>query len=178
MTGERVGEHLYPFGRRVGPLYIAAVNSCRWNYWSWDSTGEVGAAQIERLETLLRCPAADGAIKILVTHYPIALATGLPEVKHRRLRDLDDLLRVAVQGGVQLWLHGHRHHSYVVPATPGRPITALCVGSGTMSNHWSYGEYLFEDGSMLVRQYTYQPEQGHYVQKQEQRLELLKPVAV
>lgn len=174
MTGERVDGNLYPFGRRLGPLYVAAVNSCRWNRWSWDSTGEVGAAQLERLEKLLASPSARGAIKIIVTHYPIALATGLPEAPNRRLRDLDEFLQVAIRGGVQLWLHGHRHHSYVVPATPERPITALCVGSGTMSDHWSYGEYVIEDGTMLVRQYTYQPDQGHYIQKQEQRLELQK----
>src|SRR6185503_16941782 len=94
MTGYRVDDHLYPFGRRVGPLYVAAVNSCRWNYWSWDSTGEVGADQIARLEKLLAGESARGAMKILVTHYPIALAGGLPEEKHRRLRDLDALLKV------------------------------------------------------------------------------------
>lgn len=172
MTGERVDEHLYPFGRRVGPLFVAAVNSCRWNWWSWDSTGEVGTDQLARLEELLASPSAEGAIKILVTHYPITLATGIPEARFRRLRDLDALLQVAVKAGVQLWLHGHRHHSYVVPATPERPITALCVGSGTMSDHWSYGEYEFEGHSVIVRQFTYRPEHGRYVQSKENRLEL------
>ena len=37
----------------------------------------------------------------------------------RGLRDLDDLLEVARQGGIGLWLHGHRHNAYL-PSPVGR----------------------------------------------------------
>jgi 3',5'-cyclic AMP phosphodiesterase CpdA len=172
--GERLDDNVYPFARRLGPLYIVAVNSCQWNRWSWDSTGRVGIDQLIRLERLLDSNAAQDKVKVMVTHYPLALANGKPERRHRRLRDLNDLLAVAQRGGVQLWLHGHRHDSYVVPATPERPLAALCVGSGTQHDHWSYGEYLFDNGHLLVKQLSYSPEGGKFqqVEKADLRLKL------
>lgn len=173
--GERLDEEIYPFARRIGPLFIVAVNSCQWNRWSWDSTGMVGVDQLVRLERMLASDTVADCIKILVTHYPVALANGRPERRQRRLRDLNDLLAVATKYGVQLWLHGHRHHSYLVPATPERPVAALCVGSGTMHDHWSYGEYLFDQSKFIVRQHTYQPELGKFAHSQEMVLSLKSP---
>lgn len=174
--GERVDDEIYPFARVIGPLYIVGVNSCQWNRWSWDSTGKVGVDQLLRLERLLGSEAARERIKILVTHYPLALADGKPEHRHRRLRDLSDLLAVAQQFGVQLWLHGHRHNAYVVPAQPDRTVAALCVGSGTMHDHWSYGEYLFNNEELTVKQYTYQPETSRFALSQEQQIMLKMPM--
>jgi 3',5'-cyclic AMP phosphodiesterase CpdA len=173
--GERIDDSIYPFAQTLGHLFIVGVNSCQWNRWSWDSTGRVGIDQLLRLERLLASDAARERIKIMVTHYPLALANGKPERRHRRLRDLHDLLAVAQRHGVQLWLHGHRHKAYVVPAQPDRPVAALCVGSGTMHDHWSYGEYLFQGEELTVRQYTYQPDAGRFAQTQEQRMRLSSP---
>ncbi|MFO0812988.1 MAG: metallophosphoesterase [Gemmatales bacterium] len=170
--GERVDEQVYPFAKIVGPLFVVGVNSCQWNRWSWDSTGRVGVDQMLRLERLLASEAAQERLKILVTHYPVKLANGKPERRHRHLRDLHDLLKVAHQYGVKLWLHGHRHHAYAMEATAELPITALCVGSGTMHNHWSYGEYLLDGESMTVKQYTFHPETSRFVQSQERELKL------
>ncbi|HQR43227.1 MAG TPA: hypothetical protein PLX97_11100, partial [Gemmatales bacterium] len=163
---------VYPFAKIVGPLFVVGVNSCQWNRWSWDSTGRVGVDQMLRLERLLASEAAQERLKILVTHYPVKLANGKPERRHRHLRDLHDLLKVAHQYGVKLWLHGHRHHAYAMEATAELPITALCVGSGTMHNHWSYGEYLLDGESMTVKQYTFHPETSRFVQSQERELKL------
>lgn len=173
--GERLDSDIYPFARVVGNLFIVAVNSCQWNRWAWDSTGRVGVDQLVRLERLLASDAAQQRIRLLVTHYPLALADGKPERRHRRLRDLNDLLQVALKYGVQLWLHGHRHQAYVVPAQPDRPVSALCVGSGTMHDHWSYGEYLFEDSSLWVNQYTYHPETGRFQRTQQTLMSLQLP---
>lgn len=172
--GERLDDEVYPFARRLGPLYFVAVNSCQWNRWSWDSTGRVGLDQLLRLERLLTSESAQGCIKVMVTHYPLALADGRPERRLRHLRDLNDLLTVARQFGVQLWLHGHRHHAYVIPSDENRPA-ALCVGSGTMHDHWAYGEYLLEGTTLTVRQHAYQPETSRYQQTQEQVLRLKQP---
>lgn len=176
--GDRIDKEIYPFARRIGPLYIVAVNSCQWNWWSWDSTGRVGIDQLVRLEQLLTSEAAENSIKILVTHYPLALADGKPEKRQRRLRDLHDLLTVADKFNVQLWLHGHRHESYVVPSSPERSVSALCVGSGTMHDHWSFGEYLFDHNVMNLRQYTYQPSMSKFVMSQESSLTLALPAKV
>lgn len=173
--GERLDGEIYPFARRIGPLYIVAVNSCQWNRWSWDSTGMVGVDQLLRLERLLASQEAKQCIKILVTHYPLALADGKPEHRQRRLRDLHDLLSVAKKYQVQLWLHGHRHQSYIVPATPERSVAALCVGSGTMHDHWSYGEYLFDEKDLALRQFTYQPALSRFTLSQESTMQLQMP---
>lgn len=173
--GERVDQHIYPFAKIVGDVFVVGVNSCQRNRWSWDSTGRVGLDQLVRVEALLSSEAARNRIKILVTHYPIALADGKPESRNRHLRDLKDLLRVAVQYDVQLWLHGHRHQAYVVQPLPDRPIAALCVGSGTMHDHWSYGEYLLEGTALTVKQYTYQPATSRFALTQEQQLQLRAP---
>lgn len=156
--GERIDDEVYPFARQVGSLFVVALNSCQWNRWSWDSTGRVGLDQLLRLERLLTSEAAQGRTKVLVTHYPFSLADGRPERRYRRLRDLSDVLKISIELGVELWLHGHRHQAYVLPATVDRPITALCVGSGTMHDHWSYGEYLVENSSWKIRMRTYQPD--------------------
>lgn len=173
--GERIDQNIYPFAQIVGNLYVVGVNSCQWNRWSWDSTGRVGIDQLLRLEALLSSEAARSRIKILVTHYPLALADGGPERRHRRLRDLHDLLTVSTKYGVRLWLHGHRHQAYMVQAQADRPVVALCVGSGTMHDHWSYGEYLFNDTDLIVKQYSYQPATSRFALTQEQRMELIQP---
>lgn len=173
--GERVDGETYPFARKVGSLYIVAVNSCQWNRWSWDSTGMVGVDQLLRLERLLSSQDAKHCIKILVTHYPLALADGKPERRQRRLRDLSELLSVAEKYQVQLWLHGHRHQSYVVSANQERSVTAVCVGSGTMHDHWSFGEYLFEQNELTLRQYTYQPAFSQFTLSHETKLTLKTP---
>ncbi|MFT3878975.1 MAG: metallophosphoesterase [Gemmatales bacterium] len=174
-VGHRLDQETYPFARKVGHLYLVAVNSCQWNRWSWDATGKVGIDQLLRLERLLSSEEARGCIKILVTHYPLALADGKPERRQRRLRDLKDLLDIAQKYQVQLWLHGHRHQSYVVPANSERSVAAVCVGSGTMHDHWSFGEYLFDQNVMTLRQYTYQPEVSRFMLSQESTMKLLVP---
>src|SRR5262249_19634240 len=108
--GERVGDFTYPFAQRVGLLWLVAVNSATANRWAWDARGAVGRDQLDRLEQLLG--QLEGGPRILVTHYPVARASGRREPRVRVLRDLDDLLAVAQRGGVGLWLHGHRHDAY------------------------------------------------------------------
>ena len=37
--GERVGKAIYPFARKVGHVWLIAVNSAKSNFWLWDATG-------------------------------------------------------------------------------------------------------------------------------------------
>jgi 3',5'-cyclic AMP phosphodiesterase CpdA len=138
--GERVDGHRYPFAQRVGPLWLVAVNSCVPNRWSWDASGRVGREQLDRLERLL-----DGlgpGLRILVTHYPVCLASGKREARAHGLRDLPELVEVARRGSVALWLHGHRHGAYHHARPRLAPFfPVICAGSATQSKRWSYGEY-------------------------------------
>jgi 3',5'-cyclic AMP phosphodiesterase CpdA len=152
-VGERVGGHTYPFAQRVGHLWLIAVNSATANRWAWDARGAVGAEQLARLRALLA--RLEGGPRILVTHYPIALASGRPEQRARLLRDLDALLDVAKQGGVGLWLHGHRHDWYFHPNLALAPFPVICAGSATQTGLWSYGEYVVHGSRFVARQRVY-----------------------
>jgi 3',5'-cyclic AMP phosphodiesterase CpdA len=140
--GTRLDEAVYPFAQQIGPLWLVGVNSCTGNRWPWDAGGSVGADQLQRLERLL-AHLAPGP-RILVTHYPVALASGQPERRSHGLRNLPDLLRVAGQGGVSLWLHGHRHGPYYHVRTANASFPVVCAGSATQSGLWSYGDYTIE----------------------------------
>src|SRR5205085_818761 len=111
------------------------VNSATANRWAWDARGAVGQDQLDRLRLLLA--RLDGGPRILVTHYPIAQASGRRERRVRLLRDLDDLVGVATAGGIGLWLHGHRHDAYHHSAAETAPFPVICAGSATQTGQWS-----------------------------------------
>jgi 3',5'-cyclic AMP phosphodiesterase CpdA len=158
--GERLGDKTYPFAQRVGPLWLVGVNSATANRLYWDARGHVGIGQRERLAKLL-ATLAPGP-RILVTHYPICLAQGEPEGAYHGLRDLHELLSVAKEGGVVLWLHGHRHHAYYHAATAYAPFPVICAGSVTQQGAWSYGDYSIEGGKLRAVQRVFEEERGSF----------------
>jgi 3',5'-cyclic AMP phosphodiesterase CpdA len=153
LTGERVGSETYPFAQRVGPAWLIGVNSCTANVRPWDASGAVGASQRERLRSLLRQLGAGP--RILVTHYPVCLADGRSESRWHGLRDLDETVRVAADGGVGVWLHGHRHHPYLVSRPPQAPFPVVNAGSATQLGVESYCEYAISDRQMTCRRRVY-----------------------
>jgi 3',5'-cyclic AMP phosphodiesterase CpdA len=156
-VGERIGDFTYPFAQRVGHAWLIAVNSSTANRWPWDARGGVGADQLRRLEQLFDRLAKDGGRgpRILVTHYPVVLASGKRERKVRALRDLDALLTVAKRGGVELWLHGHRHKGYYHITSKLADFPVICAGSATQQNVWSYWTYTLEGHQLRVVKRTY-----------------------
>lgn len=140
--GEREDEQTYPFAQRVGHLWLVGVNSCSANFWSCDSSGEVDAGQLVRLRRLLG-RLAPGP-RVIVTHYPVCLATGLPERRWHGLRNAEEVVRVAAEGGVCLWLHGHRHGAYYVCDARAAPFPVVCAGSVTQRGYLGYGEYTID----------------------------------
>lgn len=158
--GQRIEEHTYPFARQVGHVWLIGVNSCTGNWRPTDASGAVGADQLARLRRLLR--ELPPGPRILVTHYPVALADGRPEPRVHRLRDLGDLLAIAAQGGVGLWLHGHRHHPYehVASTVAGFPI--VCIGSLTQEGCASYGEYVIAGRHVRATRHSYCPGENDF----------------
>jgi 3',5'-cyclic AMP phosphodiesterase CpdA len=142
LEGIREDDQRYPFARQVGPIWLVGVNSSTANLQPWDASGEVGVEQRERLRRLL--DRLDGGLRILVTHYPVCLANGAPETPWHGLRDLAEVVQVAADGGVRLWLHGHRHVSYWSARPPQAPFPVICSGSATQTGRGSYGEYTIE----------------------------------
>jgi 3',5'-cyclic AMP phosphodiesterase CpdA len=176
-VGERQGGETYPFAQRLGPAWLIAVNSATANRWAWDARGAVGSGQLDRLRALLA--RLDGGPRILVTHYPVALASGQPEKRARLLRDLDELVSIAAAGGVGLWLHGHRHHAYHHTAAELAPFPVICAGSATQTGLWSYGDYTIEGGleggRLTGRQRIYDPHANAFCDGRSFELELPWP---
>ena len=116
--GERVGDEHYPFARKVGHVWLIGVNSRTAEPLDWDASGAVGADQLERLREL--CAPLDAGPRIVVTHYPLRTAHGQVESRVHRLRDHAAALAAAAECGVGLWLHGHIHRGFVLPAVGRR----------------------------------------------------------
>lgn len=168
--GERVEGETYPFAQRVGPVWLVAVNSAAANRWAWDARGLVGEAQLARLGRLLE--RLEGGPRVLVTHYPVARADGRPVRRGRGLRDLARLVEVAARGGVGLWLHGHEHAAYQLPAGAAAPFAVVCAGSGTQTGRWSYGDYVIAGRRLAGRRRVYDPEAGGFRDGEAFELEL------
>jgi len=159
--GDRIDQHVYPFVQKAGPINLIAVNSAQANLFVWDSRGRVGRPQQRRLiDLMLRLPPGP---RIMVTHYPLVLDSGLPERRWRRLRDADQMRALASVGGVRLWLHGHRHGSYFRNEDDWLPFPIVCAGSATQAGMWSYNEYTFVDGQMHGRKRIWSPDNGAFV---------------
>jgi hypothetical protein len=174
-VGERIDGHTYPFAQRLGSGWLIAVNSATGNRWAWDARGLVGAEQLNRLEELLA--RLDGGPRILVTHYPVWVASGKREPRIRALRDLDALVDVARRGGIGLWLHGHRHNAYAHLPTDFAPFPVICAGSATQTRRWSYNEYTLTGMQLKVLRRTFDPERGRFHDASVFELELTCPVA-
>jgi 3',5'-cyclic AMP phosphodiesterase CpdA len=154
--GVRVDGSTYPFAQRVGHVTLIGVNSCTGNFWPWDAGGSVGPDQLARLRQLFGL--LEPGPRILVTHYPICVASGRPEGTVHGLRDVAELVRAAAAGGVGLWLHGHRHGTYHFQQPPQAPFPVICAGSATQTRRWSYGDYAIDGSTCQVRVRVFDPE--------------------
>lgn len=153
--GRRIGEHRYPFAQQVGPLWLIGVNAATGNRWAWDASGSVDAAQRGRLQQLLA--GLGPGLKILILHFPICLSGGGREPGYHGLRDLDAVLAVAQAGGVNLWLHGHRHTPYFIQQPGSVRFPVICAGTATQQDIWSYGEYAINENSLRAIRRVYDP---------------------
>ncbi|MCX7699361.1 MAG: metallophosphoesterase [Gemmataceae bacterium] len=152
-VGQRIDSHHYPFAQRVGHVWLIGVNSSITTFWTWDATGFVGPAQRQRLRQLL--DALEPGPRILVTHYPLARSRGQRERLFHGLRDWREMIRIAAEGGVSLWLHGHIHKPFVLHAERVAPFPVICVGSGTQTHVWTYNEYLITGHRLAMTRRRY-----------------------
>ncbi len=168
--GQRVGDSHYPFAKKVGHVWLIAVNSARANFWPWDASGEVGEQQLARLRELTA--GLDAGPRIVVSHYPILMANRKPEPRFHRLRDWKRVRDTAAECGVSLWLHGHKHGWYVVPAGENLPFAAICAGSGTQTKRWGYHEYTIDGWKLSGLRRVYDPATGAFADADTFELEL------
>lgn len=172
-VGQRVGASHYPFARKVGHVWLIAVNSARSNFWVWDARGRVGSAQLERLGEL--CAGLGPGPRIVVSHYPVLADNRKPEHRYHRLRDWKHVRDAAAAAGISLWLHGHRHSWYVLPAGENLPFASICAGSSTQTRRWGYHEYVIDGWRLAGRRRVYNPETGAFHDADTFQLELPQP---
>jgi 3',5'-cyclic AMP phosphodiesterase CpdA len=168
--GERIDSHTYPFAQRHGPLWLVAINSAAPSPWPWDASGEVGQAQRDRLRNLLRT--LSSGPRILVTHYPVCLADGRPEKRWHGLRDVAATVRIASEGGVGLWLHGHRHSAYHRPPSNDCPFPTVCAGSVAHAGKASYTEYAIRGANVCALRRVFDVERSEFCDGEAFELEL------
>jgi 3',5'-cyclic AMP phosphodiesterase CpdA len=170
LEGIRVDEAPYPFARRVGPVWLIGLNSSTYNQFSWDATGRVGPAQLDRLARLLQ--RLEPGPRIIVSHYPLCVVTGKPEPVWHRLRDWRAVTRVAADHGVCLWLNGHRHHAYHWPGGANVPFPLICAGSATQSKRWGYNEYAITGTTLVATRRVFNPAEQAFAHAETFTLEL------
>ncbi|MDB5312539.1 MAG: metallophosphoesterase [Gemmataceae bacterium] len=169
--GERVDlEHTYPFARKVGHVWLIAVNSATANLFPWDATGKVGDAQLGRLRKLTAT--LDPGPRVVVSHYPLLTRSRKPEARWHRLRDWKRVRDVAAECGVSLWLHGHKHAWYVLPAGAHQPFHSVNVGSSAQTKLWGYHEYTIEDWTLTGLRRVFDPETRRFQDQETFELEL------
>jgi 3',5'-cyclic AMP phosphodiesterase CpdA len=168
--GRRVGKARYPFARKVGHVWLIGVNSARANVWPWDASGKVGEPQLARLREL--AATLDRGPRVVVSHYPILTPDRAPEPRFHRLRDWERVRDVAAECGVGLWLHGHKHAWYVLPAGGNLPFPAVCAGSSTQSKRWGYHEYAIDGWKLAGLRRAYDPAAGGFIDADRFELEL------
>lgn len=168
--GERINNATYPFAQRVGDFWLIGVNSSTGNRWAWDATGRVGLQQTERLRELL--DRLDDAPRILITHYPVCRPSGRKEIPWRSLRDMKRTVNAAMDGGIGLWLHGHRHKGYHLPSSRHAPFPVVCAGSATQTRIWSYCEYTLDGHRCRCSRRSFDPRLGHFYERETFELSL------
>lgn len=169
-TGERVEEHTYPFAQKVGHVWLIGLNSSKSNFWPWDATGLVGEPQLERLRRLV--VKLDPGPRVIVSHYPLLTRNRKPEARWHRLIDWSRARDAAAECGASLWLHGHKHAWYVLPAGDRQPFPSVCVGSSTQANQWGYHEYTIDGWALSAVRRVYDPAAGAFAEGERFELEL------
>ena len=119
----------YPFVRVRGGVALVAMSSCvpTGDLGAW---GEVGAAQLARLEAALTEPAVVGKTRVVLIHHPPVL---IKEGEQRNLKDRAALAAVLARTGADLVLHGHDHadERATLDGPDGRAIPVVGAGSAS-----------------------------------------------
>lgn len=119
----------WPFVHRVGEaLSLIGLNSALPTA-PLLARGRLGAAQLARLEQVLREEGAAGRRRVLLLHHPVAAGA----VRWRKaLADAAELRAILRRTGASLVLHGHARDSRLDALDgPDGPIPCLCVPSSS-----------------------------------------------
>jgi len=119
----------YPFVQIREQLALIGVSSAvaTGDLGAW---GQIGEAQLARLEALLQSPQLASLMRVVLLHHPPLVHKG---GEHRNLRDREAFAAVLARAGADLVLHGHDHQDErgELAGPGGKPIPI--VGGGSAS---------------------------------------------
>jgi len=158
-------EDLFPAVRRLGRVALIGLSTACPNRPPW-AVGRVGRAQLERLRRVLK--KTRGLFRLVLLHHP-----PLPGVVGRRkgLLDLEELVAVLAEAGVEglLFGHTHRRHAFSVGAIEVRGAPSITCVSRHPSKRAAC--YLLEVGARLSsRTYSWDEAKRAFVAEPEERV--------
>ena len=111
------------------------------------SHGKLERDQMEWFEEISREYKSDDRIKILLMHHhPINYPYPMPGIDISTIEEGAELMKIASQNGINIIIHGHRHHPRVetIQIESGtEPIVMICAGSLSVNaEHRNKGDML------------------------------------
>lgn len=142
----------YPFVQLRDRLALVGVSSAlpTGDLGAW---GEVGDAQLARLESLLTSERLREKIRVVLLHHPPVMHKG---TEHRNLRDRQAFVAMLARAGAELVLHGHDHRDEraQLSGPGGQPIPVVGAGSasygGGPEKRARYNVYEFAGDSITL----------------------------
>ena len=135
--------------------------------------GEIGEAQLQRLEALLTSPAVANKIRVVLLHHPPVLVKP-PE--NRNLRDRAALAAVLARAGAALILHGHDHRDERASLAGPNGVTIPVVGAGSASysggpeSRSRYNIYEFAPPKITALTYAHDEAQDAFIEVKRETL--------
>jgi 3',5'-cyclic AMP phosphodiesterase CpdA len=122
--------------RRVDDLAIVGIDSCKAPRTPLSASGAVSREQLVWMRELGRDAAfAAARLRIGLVHHhllrmPFAIGRRSPLEMGMRLRNATEVMEICTEARLDLLLHGHRHHGYMVHL-PGHP-SVISAPSSTL----------------------------------------------
>jgi 3',5'-cyclic AMP phosphodiesterase CpdA len=113
----------FPFLRRRGDIVLIGLSTAVPTP-VFSAAGQLGPAQLDRLETLLEETRRDGLFRVVLIHHPAVMGPG---GARKALRDRAAFRAVLRRQGAELVLNGHHHMTSLV-GLPGPDGTIPCLG--------------------------------------------------
>lgn len=161
----RSADQTYPFVRVRGEVALVGVSTCvpTGDLAAW---GQIGEAQLARLERVLSAPELAGKTRVLLLHHP-PVAHRPPE--NRNLRDRAALCSLLARTGCELVLHGHDHRDEFAQLDgPTGTIPVFGVGSasysGSAERRSRYSIYEIEGRTITAVTFAHDPATGRYIE--------------
>jgi 3',5'-cyclic AMP phosphodiesterase CpdA len=168
----RLGADIYPFARLRGEIALVCANTCvpTGDLGAW---GQVGEAQLQRLEAMLAAPEVRARFRVLVIHHPPVMNRP-PE--NRNLRDRAKLAEVLARVGAELVVHGHDHRDELadLAGPDGRRIPVVGAGAasyaGAADRCSRYNIYEIDGPRLDVVTYVHHSASGAFREARRRRI--------